>query len=77
MGAPRIVAIAVTGIAALVDSNADVSTASMDSLRGSRQLQQVTDDGSMSQYNNHTGPLLSEAGNELPPGSLNLCEGDW
>ena len=77
MGAPRIVAIAVTGIAALVDSNADVSTASVDSLRGSRQLQQVTDDGSISQYNNHTGPLLLEVGNELPPGSLNLCEGDW
>jgi hypothetical protein len=26
---------------------------------------------------NYDGPLLSEAGNGLPPGSLNVCEGDW
>ena len=25
----------------------------------------------------YDGPLLSEAGNGLPPGSLNVCEGDW
>ena len=25
----------------------------------------------------YDGPLLSEPGNGLPPGSLNLCEGDW
>ena len=25
----------------------------------------------------YDGPLLSEPGNGLPPGSLNVCEGDW
>ena len=25
----------------------------------------------------YDGPPLSEPGNGLPPGSLNLCEGDW
>ena len=75
MDASRAVIVAVTCIAvqtsALADSNGD-------NLRGSRHLQHVGDNATEKEYyNNHTGPLLSEPGNDLPPGSLNVCEGDW
>ena len=81
MDASRAVIVAVTCIAvqtsALADSNGDISTPSVDHLRGSRQLQDMVANTTAHDYNNHTGPLLSEPGNDLPPGSLNMCEGDW
>ena len=81
MDASRAVIVAVTCIAvqtsALADSNGDISTPSVDNLRGSRQLQDMVANTTANEHNNHTGPLLSEPGNDLPPGSLNMCEGDW
>lgn len=81
MDASRAVIVAVTCIAlqtsALADSNGDISIQSVDNLRGSRQLQPVADNTTANEYSNRTGPLLSEPGNNLPPGSLNVCEGDW
>ena len=77
MDASRAVAIyvAITCIAVQRSALAD-SSAALDNLRGSRHLQHVADNDSVHE-NNHTGPMLSEPGNDLPPGSLNVCEGDW